>query len=307
MAVKSAARKPVEKANGKATLLAAKAGKTGKAKPAAVADAAPNPIETHIAPLKDALATHPIYASLGSIEDVRTFMEYHVFAVWDFMSLLKALQRDLTSIDVPWRPVGSPSVRRFVNSIVLEEESDEAAGRPASHYELYLDAMREIGADTKPAERFVKAITDITSLDAALARKDVPPAARAFVRTTFDFIATGKPHVIAAAFTYGREEPIPDMFRALLERIGRQGGNVETMTLYLERHIHLDEADHGPMAEAMLRELCGKDRTKWREASDAAALALEARLALWTGVLEANARRKASTDPTRSAPRSARR
>lgn len=253
---------------------------------AADASGASNPIEARIAPLKAALAAHPVYAALRSLEDVRTFMQHHAFAVWDFMSLLKALQRDLTCVTVPWKPSGSPSTRRFVNAIVLEEESDEANGRPASHYELYLDAMREIGADTKPVERFVKAVDGIDSLPAALARKDVPPAAREFVRTTFDFIATGKPHVVAAAFTYGREEPIPDMFRALLAGLAKQGAKLDTMTLYLERHIHLDEHDHGPMAEAMLAELCGSDARKWREAADAAGRALEARLGLWSGVAE---------------------
>lgn len=263
-----------------------------------------NPVEARVAPLKAALAAHPVYAALQGIEDVRTFMQHHVYAVWDFMSLLKALQRDLTCVSVPWKPAGSASTRRFVNSIVLEEESDEADGRPASHYELYLDAMREVGADTKPIERFVKSISGLDSLGEALARKDVPPAARAFVTTTFDFIATGKPHVVAAAFTYGREEPIPDMFRALLAGLARQGAKLDTMTLYLERHIDLDEHDHGPMAQAMLAELCGKDRSKWREAADAAAQALEARLALWTGVAEQIAKRTANGGTSRAVRRS---
>ncbi len=244
-----------------------------------------NPIEARIAPLKARLTTHPVYASLKSVEDVRIFMQHHAFAVWDFMSLLKALQRDLTCVTVPWKPAGSPLTRRFINSIVLEEESDEADGRPASHYELYLVAMREVGADTAPIEGLVAAIDGMASLPAALSRKDVPPAAREFVRTTFDFVASGKPHVIAAAFTYGREEPIPDMFRALLGGLAREGAKLDTMQLYLERHIHLDEHDHGPMAQAMLSELCGTDSAKWREAADAAALALEARLSLWDGVV----------------------
>ncbi|MFN3869044.1 MAG: DUF3050 domain-containing protein [Hyphomicrobiaceae bacterium] len=267
--------------------------------PPAEAAGGPNLIADRIAPLKAQLAAHPVYATLGSVEDVRIFMQHHVFAVWDFMSLLKALQRDLTCVSVPWKPTGSPSTRRFVNAIVLEEESDEANGRPASHYELYLDAMREIGADTGPIEGFVKTIENIDNLPAALARSDVPLAARDFVRTTFDFIATGKPHVIAAAFTYGREEPIPDMFRTLLKGLAGQGAKLDTMTLYLERHIHLDEHDHGPMGEAMLTELCGTDRAKWREAAEVAALALEARLALWTGVAAAITAARAGQPATR--------
>lgn len=71
-------------------------------------------------------------------------MTDHIYAVWDFMSLLKALQRHLTCVDVPWVQVGGSQARRLVNSIVLDEESDLETG-PVSHYELYLSAMEEIG------------------------------------------------------------------------------------------------------------------------------------------------------------------
>ena len=82
-------------------------------------------------------------------------MEYHVYAVWDFMSLLKALQIELTCTTLPWKPVGDTKIRRLINSIVLEEESDvDADGNPSSHYEMYLDAMIECGADTKKIESF---------------------------------------------------------------------------------------------------------------------------------------------------------
>lgn len=261
-------------------------------------------VETRIAPLRKRLSTHAVYAALDSIEDVRVFMQHHIFAVWDFMSLLKALQRALTSVEVPWRPTGSPSTRRFINSIVLEEESDEVDGRQFSHFELYRRAMLEIGADPAPCDRAVARALTLADVPTALADPAIPESVRAFVSATFEFIATGKPQVIASAFTFGREEPIPDMFRALLATMAAHDSRVATLTLYLDRHIHLDEQDHGPMAAAMLAELCGSDQAKWAEAADAAAHALEARLALWSGVAAEIAARKspmAYTKPTAKA------
>ena len=58
-------------------------------------------IEARIASLRDRLSTHPIYSSISKPQHLRLFMESHVFAVWDFMSLLKALQRSLTCVDLP--------------------------------------------------------------------------------------------------------------------------------------------------------------------------------------------------------------
>lgn len=250
-------------------------------------DGGPAQFRGAIAPLREDLASHPLYKRIKTLEDVRVFMSHHVFAVWDFMSLLKALQRDITCVRVPWRPTGMASTRRFINAIVLEEESDEVAGEAFSHYELYTRAMREIGADPGPCDRLVARATSLEGLAAGLKARDIPPAARAFVKSTFGFIATEKPHVVAAAFTFGREEPIPDMFRALLGRIEKRGAKVDTLRLYLERHIHLDEHDHGPMAEAMLADLCGDDPLKWQEAAAAARQAIQARLKLWDGVVAA--------------------
>jgi Protein of unknown function (DUF3050) len=45
-------------------------------------------LQQAIGPLREALATHGLYGSIQTLEDVRTFMEHHVFAVWDFMTLV---------------------------------------------------------------------------------------------------------------------------------------------------------------------------------------------------------------------------
>jgi Protein of unknown function (DUF3050) len=239
-----------------------------------------------LAPSRAQLANHQIYTSLQAIEDIRIFMEHHVFAVWDFMSLLKSLQRQLSCVDVPWLPKGAPRVRRLINEIVLGEESDDVDGTLASHFELYHAAMIAAGANTGPIDAFVHALRNDRSVVAALANCAVPAGSRAFVNKTFEFIQSGKPHIIAAAFTFGREEPIPDMFRKLVGSLAeRQTEVLQPFVLYLDRHIGLDEDHHGPMALEMLAELCGDEAQRWNEATEAAIMALSARLSLWNTVM----------------------
>jgi hypothetical protein len=236
-------------------------------------------------PLYTLLANHRVYASIGTIEDLRAFMESHVFAVWDFMSLLKTLQRGLTGIDVPWLPSRFPASRRLVNEIVLGEESDLYGTRPISHFELYVSAMRECGACTLAIDAMIAQLREGAPWDSALSRCGAPEPARRFVRSTFAIIERGKLHEIAAAFTFGREDLIPDMFRGFIrEQDARLSGRLTTLRWYLDRHIEVDGEDHGPMALQMVSELCGDDPVKWREAAEAAETALRARIALWDGI-----------------------
>ncbi|MEH2708487.1 DUF3050 domain-containing protein [Bradyrhizobium elkanii] len=232
------------------------------------------------------IAEHSIYRNLESVDDIRIFMEHHVFAVWDFMSLLKSLQKALTCVEVPWVPVGTPRLRRLINEIVLEEETDEVEGVPVSHYELYHRAMTEIGADTRPIDTMIGAVARGMPVGEAISSCGAPVGARAFVDKTFELIASGKTHVIASAFTFGREEPIPDMFRTLVGSLQKQHGDrLKTFITYLDRHIGLDEDHHAPMAVEMLAELCGSDDEKWGEATRAAIAALTARHSLWSTVV----------------------
>ena len=236
-------------------------------------------------PLYTRLANHPLYASFESVEDLHLFMESHVFAVWDFMSLLKTLQRGLTCVDVPWTPSRFPISRRLVNEIVLGEESDIYGTRPISHFELYIHAMKECGACTLAIESLLLRLRDGSDWATALARSLAPEAAQRFVRTTFGIIERGKLHEVAAAFTFGREDLIPDMFRGFIrDQDERLSGKLATLRWYLDRHIEVDGEDHGPMALQMVSELCGSDSKKWKEAAEAAEIALLARLALWDSI-----------------------
>ena len=233
------------------------------------------------------LLAHPMYAQIKCIEDFQCFMEQHIFAVWDFMSLLKALQRNLTCVEVPWAPKGSPITRRFINEIVLGEESDlDQDGKVLSHFEMYLEAMQQIGADTLPIHQLTEWLSYGKTLDEALYQLEIREETRAFVRFTFDIIDSGQLHKIAALFTFGREDLIPDMFIEILREMQGQGqSNIDKLLYYLERHIEIDGGDHGPISLKMMEEICGSDVVKWQEATDVSIQALEKRYALWNGVL----------------------
>jgi hypothetical protein len=242
--------------------------------------------------LHERLRDHPLYRALRSMSDLRLFMDHHVYAVWDFMSLLKYLQHRVAPSTFPWRPQGSASARYFINQIVLAEESDEGlpdargTATHASHFELYCDAMREAGGDPSPAIRFAE-VAAAAGIKAAFSLGTVPPAARHFMESTFEFIAGDKPHVVGAAFALGREHVIPEMFRAFLDARHIDDQDAPAFHYYLERHIHLDEGSHAPLALRMVEELIDGDPGREREAEQAALAAVEARVRLWDGVYQA--------------------
>ena len=254
-------------------------------------------LQARLQPVREQLVAHSVYQRIHSLPDLRTFMEHHVFAVWDFMSLLKALQRALTCTTVPWVPVGSPATRRLINEIVLEEETDvDPEGRATSHFELYLRAMRECGADTAPVERLLAALAAGASVPDALAAAQAPAAVRVVVGHTFEVITSGQPHLVAAAFTFGREDVIPDMFRGLVADLNRRfPGQLATFSYYLNRHIELDEDHHAPLAQQMVADLCGTDPARWQAAAEVSAQGMAARVAFWDGIEAAIAHKPAAT------------
>ena len=236
--------------------------------------------------LRQRLLAHPIYAMVDSPARLRRFMEHHVFAVWDFQSLLVALQQKLTCTSLPWIPTSDREARRLVNEIVLDEQSDELPdGTHASHFELYLECMRQAGADTGPVESLLTLLAAGIPLDRALNEARVPAAAAAFVRTSFAIIASGSAHKIVAAFTYGREDVIPEMFRPLVVALAAQDPHSwERLRFYLERHIEADDEKHGPMCRRIVASLCGDDAGRWAEASATARGSLQSRIDFWDAI-----------------------
>lgn len=240
-----------------------------------------------IAAFRKPLDEHPIYDAVATPADLRCFMAHHVYSVWDFMSLIKYLQSVVAPAQFPWVPQGDGNVRRFINELVLEEESDEISpGAFASHFELYHQAMAEVGADTAPSLNFV-GVVQREGIDVALALPGVPAPSRQFTATTFGFIRRNKPHEVAAALALGREHIIPGMFRAILKRMGVTEQQAPRFHFYLNRHISLDEDFHAPLSLRLLNGLCQNDPKRIDEAVEAANMAVAARVAFWDGVYRA--------------------
>ncbi len=237
---------------------------------------------------RERLLLHPLYHTVDSLPKLRAFMEDHVFAVWDFMSIAKRLQRDLTCQTLPWMPADDASLARFVNEIIVSEESDEGPdGVPASHLELYLAAMREVGADPSRFLGFLARLRAGEDPAAALRAQGVPEYVRAFVLRTLGVAIDGHTVEVVADFLYSREDVIPEMFERLLARWDDPQTDVPTFAFYLQRHIELDGGNHGPAARRMLERLVNDRDELWEKAAQAAQSGIEARIALWDGVMAA--------------------
>ncbi len=238
-----------------------------------------------IFPLRGALVAHPVYTELRDLQSLQVFMESHIFAVWDFMSLVKTLQQQLTCVTVPWLPPSDIFSARLINDIVLAEETDEIyPGYFISHFELYLAGMCEVGANVYPIQSFIHQLQQGKSVQVALDSVAIPATTKAFVLNTMEATCKSS-HEVAATFLLGREDVIPSMFRRILKSLENSSLDCKALSLYLERHTHLDEDVHGPMGEKLLKNLCGDDEQKWEQSTLAAEKALSARASLWDGLL----------------------
>ena len=251
-------------------------------------------IEEHISELREHLKNHELYYHLLEVQDIKVFMEKHVYAVWDFMSLLKALQQRLTCISIPWKPSKNAKTARFINEIVLGEETDvNELGVPKSHFEMYIEAMNEVGADTEKILHFVNSTNSIKDIVGRIQSSNLKKAEKEFLKFTFKIIETNEEHKIAAAFTFGREDLIPDMFLAIIDKSNHNDENkFPKLSYYLNRHIELDGDEHGPLSLEMISELCGDDESKWNDVLQTSVEALKKRISLWDEITEEIKQRK---------------
>ena len=239
-------------------------------------------LQNTLAPLRYALLNHPIYAEVNSLSKLREFMQMHVFAVWDFMSLVKRLEGELTSNSLPWTPPQSARLARFTNEVILGEETDLGPdGTPVSHFELYLSAMDDVGADTTLIRSFTAQLALGAVWQELLEDLSMPPAVGDFISETLGCALHGSIVEFAAASFFRREDVIPEMFQRLLGLWGNAKAEVPHFAYYLERHIELDGGRHGPWAQEMLMTLAGRRQSNWQIAASAAQRAIASRIQLW--------------------------
>ena len=234
------------------------------------------------------LRCYSLPQAITSIADLRLFMEHHVFAVWDFMLLLKTLQQHLAPSGVPWVPPSHPEIAGLVNSLVAEEECDllpENLGGPLhlSHFAIYRRAMVEIDANTAVIDAVLQQAWR-GDLAGAVRHRDIPAPAAHVRRSTQELISSGEVHALAAAFAYGRELLVPDLFRGLLDRLIVSELSCPTLRLYLERHIALDGDSHGPLAETMVLTLAGSDLAAHQTVNAVRSRVRSDRAAFWDAI-----------------------
>ena len=244
-----------------------------------------NSITQNLEPLKNRLRNHSLYSKIKDVDDLNIFSNAHVYAVWDFMSLLKFLQINLTSISIPWFPSKNTTTAKLINEIVAGEETDEdQEGQPVSHFEMYIDSIEEFGLNTSEIINNLNTLNNIETIDKDIEKLDIKSYVKDFLKFTFSVIKRGKIHEVASVFTFGREDLIPDMFIPLIEGINSENNDLNKLIYYFKRHIEVDGDMHGPMSMEMLSYLCNNDPSKISESALIAEKALLARISLWDGI-----------------------
>lgn len=241
-----------------------------------------------IQPFQHQLYQHPINQYIQSKHHLERFMQFHVFAVWDFMSLVKKLQKDLTCIDLPWKPVGNPEARFLINEIVLGEESDvDQFGNITSHFELYLKAMNELGFTPFDELNQLLLCNSVHEVIECIQSSSLDKGIADFLTFTFQSIQHRSTLEIAAIFTFGREDLIPGMFQRIVDSLKKETPEkIDTLVYYLDRHIEVDGDHHSQLAYQMMESLCGSDELKWQLAKESAIESLKIRIALWDAIVQ---------------------
>jgi radical SAM protein with 4Fe4S-binding SPASM domain len=224
---------------------------------------------------REAVVSHGVYAAASSPAVLRAFMESHVFAVWDFLALLRRLRGEISQ----------PASSGYLEEVLRAEESDLwEDGRSASHLDRYLEAMEEVGADTALFRAFQSRLAAGDAPDVALEAVGAPWPVRHFVSDTLSWASNGDLAEVAAVYLYSREDVLPEIYQRLLTVCEGQG-EASRLVEYLERHLARYGEDTASQAKHIMDQITGQDPKVWDRAALAAERALLARKALWDGIL----------------------
>ncbi len=237
---------------------------------------------------RQSLLNHPLYEQLIDVDSLRIFMEHHVWAVYDFMCMAKRLQSAFTTTSFPWKPPRVPELARLMNEIILGEESDvRPDGSASSHLELYLEAMEEVGASTTPIKRFLQALDAGRTWQGSLQNCGAPKAGTQFAQETLQAVENESLAFIAGAFTFGRENLLPDLFLQFVRHLDQSHpGKFLDLVYYFQRHIEVDGEEHGPLAIKMLEKTVEAGQGTAVDAFEGAQAELVKRCSLWDSILE---------------------
>ncbi len=236
------------------------------------------------------LNSHELFKSSEnfSVDELRIFMEYHVYAVWDFMSIVKSLQNHICPSNYPWKPnkYTRNGIAHLINEIIFSEESDkDDDGNYFSHFDLYIMAMEDLGANTNNILKFVESCELNDSKFENSNNIDIPIESLDFLKNTFECLKSNNKANTAAIFTYGRETTIPDMFSKILNKIDSDNLLFSKLRLYIKRHIQIDSSRHGPLSLKLFEYTCEDNQKIYNEAIGYAIKSIDKRILLWDGVL----------------------
>jgi Protein of unknown function (DUF3050) len=126
-------------------------------------------------------------------------------------------------------------------------------------------------------------LLDGVPVEVALKRIGAPPHVQAFVAHTMALANSGSTEEVLAAFFYGREDIIPEMFRRLLNTLygaKHESDRLRHFIYYVDRHIELDGDSHGPKGRELIEDLMSNSPHTRVRALRAACNSIKARIGL---------------------------
>ena len=194
-------------------------------------------LQKQIKPLRDQLMDHPLYISIREKEDLRIFMEGHVYAVWDFASLINGLCTRLTHLG-DHSELDNESLLALLSAIT--NQGPETEGKPFGLFSDYRNAMQLAGASTFEIDDLVNRVRQGTPPERAILDSKLPGYVVQFLDHTFSILRENNLVVMAATFAFGRGGLIPELFSRMVDKRVQEGDESLTgLQAYLNGYIEV--------------------------------------------------------------------